>query len=409
MRKKLRVIVVCIIMLLTVMPTSVFATDSDWTYDPYGKTLSKSDGTITLYNVSSSKDNLLTIGRNAESELTSIDMTGTITDRSGKTCNISYIDSSAFFECTSLESVNLPDSLTGIGNNAFARCSNLKEVNIADGLKSIEVQAFLECTSLVSINLPDSLEEIEKMAFANCKAFTSIEIPANVTGIGELAFAGCSNLKTVILHPVRPPFLGDDAFKYLPDDFLIIVPRESYNKYMSYVWWDDYSNRIRIAEAGIGTPEHDYEDGKCIDCGALDPDFVCEIIMGANGIWQKGSTGGLSFTSNAAYDDFLKVQIDGKDLDSSNYTVKEGSTIVTLKASYLETLSAGKHDLAIVSETGTAATEFTVKGAAATGNTDSSAETGDELNILFCAVFAALAAAGAAGIIICGRRREHDM
>lgn len=74
----------------------------------------------------------------------------------------------------------------------------------------------------------------------------------------------------------------------------------------------------------------------------------------------------------------------------------------------LETLSAGKHDLAIVSETGTATTEFTVKGAAA-GNTDRSAETGDELNILFFAVFAALAAAGVAGVVICGRRREHDM
>ena len=87
------------------------------------------------------------------------------------------------------------------------------------------------------------------------------------------------------------------------------------------------------------------------------------IIEGANGKWQKGSEDGLSFTSNAAFADFQKVQVDGNDVDSSNYTVKEGSTVVTLKPSYLETLSVGKHMLAIVSDTGTAETEFTVLAA----------------------------------------------
>ena len=78
--------------------------------------------------------------------------------------------------------------------------------------------------------------------------------------------------------------------------------------------------------------------------------------------------------SNAAYEYFQKVQVDGKDLDVSNYTVKEGSTIVTLKAEYLETPSVGKHTLAIVSETGTATTEFTVKAAAVTDDTRSPAD-----------------------------------
>ena len=98
-------------------------------------------------------------------------------------------------------------------------------------------------------------------------------------------------------------------------------------------------------------------------CGAVDSDFAPAIIAGANATWQKGSEDGLSFTSNAAFADFLKVQVDGKDVDASNYTVKEGSTIVTLKTSYLETLPAGKHTLAIVSDTGTAETEFTVVAA----------------------------------------------
>ena len=93
------------------------------------------------------------------------------------------------------------------------------------------------------------------------------------------------------------------------------------------------------------------------------------IIAGANGSWQKSGTDGLSFTSNAAFADFIKVQVDGKDLDASNYTVKEGSTIVTLNAAYLNTLSVGKHTLSIVSANGTATTEFTIT-AAQTGGDD---------------------------------------
>lgn len=122
-----------------------------------------------------------------------------------------------------------------------------------------------------------------------------------------------------------------------------------------------------ILEKGETIPKlaHDYKDGKCTVCGAIDSTFKPVITAGANSTWQKGTGDGLSFTSNAAFADFLKVQVDGKDLDTSSYTVKEGSTIVNLKASYLETLSVGKHTLAVVSKTGTASTEFTIKAAAA--------------------------------------------
>lgn len=105
---------------------------------------------------------------------------------------------------------------------------------------------------------------------------------------------------------------------------------------------------------------HDYKGGTCTMCGVLDSAFKPVITAGANGTWHKGSKDGLSITSNAAFDDFIKVQVDGKDLDPSHYTVKEGSTIVTLKTSYLDTLSLGTHTLSIVSKTGTATTTFTI-------------------------------------------------
>lgn len=76
---------------------------------------------------------------------------------------------------------------------------------------------------------------------------------------------------------------------------------------------------------------------------------------------DKASNEGASFRSDAEYDDFIKVTIDGADLSTENYTVESGSTIVKLKASYLETLTIGKHTIAIVSESGTAETEFSVE------------------------------------------------
>ena len=152
---------------------------------------------------------------------------------------------------------------------------------------------------------------------------------------------------------------------------------------------------------------HSYDNGKCTVCGAIASDFKVIITAGANGSWQKGTKDGLTFTSNAAYKHFQKVQVDGKDLDASNYKVKEGSTIVNLKTEYLETLSVGKHTLAIVSETGTATTEFTVKAAAVTDDTQSP-QTGDDSNIALW--IAVLLAAGTAltGTAVYSRKRKYS-
>lgn len=147
---------------------------------------------------------------------------------------------------------------------------------------------------------------------------------------------------------------------------------------------------------------HTYKDGVCTVCGAADPDyeeFVPEIIKGANATWQKGDEG-LSFTSNAEFADFIKVQVDGKDLNAANYTVKEGSTIVTLKASYLDTLEAGDHTLAIVSKTGTAETKFTVAKDAASDTP----KTDDSANMMMWLALMMLAGAGAVGTKVYSRK-----
>ena len=167
------------------------------------------------------------------------------------------------------------------------------------------------------------------------------------------------------------------------------------------------TDEIALADTVLEATGHSYENGKCTACGEIDPDFKAVIIEGANGSWQKGTKDGLSFTSNAAFAHFLKVQVDGKDLDASDYAVKEGSTIVTLKAEYLETLSVGKHTLAIVSETGTAETEFTIKAAAVADDT-AVPQTGAGSNVALW--IAVMLAAGTAltGTVLYSRKRKYS-
>ena len=169
---------------------------------------------------------------------------------------------------------------------------------------------------------------------------------------------------------------------------------------------ENAETEIQLADTVIEATGHSYDNGKCTVCGEIDPDFKAVIIEGANGTWQKGTKDGLSFTSNAAFADFQKVQVDGKDLDASNYTVKEGSTIVTLKAEYLETLSVGKHTLAIVSDTGTATTEFTIKAAAVTDDTQSP-QTGDNSNMMLWIALMLIAVCGLTGAMVYGQKKKY--
>jgi len=380
----------------------------------------------------------------------------------GQKYKVTSIGDYAFFYCSSLTQIAIPESVTSIGQGTFAYCSSLKEITIPEGVTSIGDSAFISCASLTEVTIPESVTSIGDGTFDSCSSLKEIAIPEGVTSIGSNAFAYCSSLKEIAI-PEGVTSIGDYAFCEC-DNLTNVYVREGLGLgtdpfidgsrdvrvlryevlenaeasedgkvHVAIVAVEDKDGAgitasLAISDGAMGDgyvidevkPEgltlahtltkteatsatctepgnveywtcdacgkhfndengateieeskwiipatgHSYgDDGHCMACGAVDSDFAPAIIAGANATWQKGSEDGLSFTSNAAFADFLKVQVDGKDVDASNYTVKEGSTIVTLNASYLETLSAGKHTLAIVSDTGTAETEFTVLAA----------------------------------------------
>ena len=86
-----------------------------------------------------------------------------------------------------------------------------------------------------------------------------------------------------------------------------------------------------------------------------------KITAGDGAAVTQGEKNELTFTSDASFADFVRVELDGTALDEKNYTKKEGSTIITLNRDFVATLSVGEHTLAIISQHGTATAKFTVK------------------------------------------------
>lgn len=105
----------------------------------------------------------------------------------------------AFFNCTGLTSVTLPDGLERIGQSTFYQCINLKSVVIPDSVTVIGWNAFNGCSSLESVTLPSGLTEIPSRLFMDCTSLKNIKLPKGVTTIDGFAFSGCSSLESIVI------------------------------------------------------------------------------------------------------------------------------------------------------------------------------------------------------------------
>ena len=142
----------------------------------------------------------------------------------------------AFWDCSSLTSITIPEGVTEIGGDAFSGCSSLTSINIPNSVTKIGGSAFWGCLSLTSITIPDSVTRIGVWAFYNCSSLTSITIPESVTEIGQCAFWDCSSLTSITI-PEGVAWIGSEAFSGCSSLTSINIPN-SVTKIGGDAFWD---------------------------------------------------------------------------------------------------------------------------------------------------------------------------
>lgn len=278
----------------------------------------------------------------------------------------------AFYGCENISEITILENVTDIGNLTFSYCTNLTEINvdennaayssqdgvlfnkdkttlikcpegssitsyaIPEGVTVIDEQAFLLCNNLEEVEIPNSVQTIKEGAFSETD-LTEVVIPASVTSIGTWAFSDCENLKSVtILNPNCDLNCGWEQAEYtFPENVTIYgYAGSTAQEYVEY-----YSD--------MGFTFVEIEDSSIIE------DTDTEYI--------KGSSEGAMIHCTYDLSDFVSVAMDGVIVDPENYTLSEGSTILTFKSSYLDTLSVGDHTVTLNYTDKTATSVLTIK------------------------------------------------
>jgi hypothetical protein len=175
----------------------------------------------------------------------------------GTTYNVIGIGDEAFQYCD-ITSIDLPNSITYIGEFAFRDCRNITSITLPSSVTSIGYAAFLYCTELTSVNIPENITVINMHTFAQCGKLTSITIPSSVTSIGTYAFSSCFSLATVNIHVKTPINITIHRFWNLDLTTIALnVPVGSESAYAAAPIWQDFGT----INATLSNASYDYELG----------------------------------------------------------------------------------------------------------------------------------------------------
>ncbi|MCD8181462.1 MAG: leucine-rich repeat protein [Firmicutes bacterium] len=111
----------------------------------------------------------------------------------------SSLNNGAFYDCSALKSVEIPQSMEYIGENAFRGCASLESIALPDTVNTVGTAAFYGCTALESAVLPESVESAGSYMFYGCSALESVTVPDGWTEIPDYMFCGCTSLVSAVL------------------------------------------------------------------------------------------------------------------------------------------------------------------------------------------------------------------
>lgn len=136
---------------------------------------------------------------------------------------VTTIGNKAFYGCSSITKITIPDTVTSIGDSAFSGCSNVTSIIIPDSVKSIGDSVFYNCVYLTSITIPDGVTSIGESEFAYCQKLKSITIPNSVTKINDEAFKNCTSLENISI-PNSVTSIGDSVFSNCTKLTSVVIP-----------------------------------------------------------------------------------------------------------------------------------------------------------------------------------------
>ena len=161
--------------------------------------------------------------------------------------HITSIGEYAFYQCSELTSIQMPESITEVREYAFYE-SSLNDIILSNDITSIADYAFFRCEDLTTITIPDNVTKIGKYVFYGCSKIQTVTIPNLITSIGEGAFCEI-HLRNVYCKPITPPNVsistyGDYIFSNYTD-MIIYVPKSSLNAYCTTKGWGYHKDYYR--------------------------------------------------------------------------------------------------------------------------------------------------------------------
>lgn len=180
---------------VTEIKAPAILTDGFW----YGKIGNPFWGCKNLAQINVSDANTVYNSDNNTIIKTSEGIVITATDVTELSDNVKIIGSAAFSDCTQIEKIIIPDSVTEIEDNAFYNCSGLKEITISENVQKIGQQAFRDCKNLETVTIPKKVTKLSSGIFKGCSKLGSVKLPDDLETIDSEAFADCDNLIKISL------------------------------------------------------------------------------------------------------------------------------------------------------------------------------------------------------------------